>query len=108
MGVAVLAVFGLNSNYRTDRVSPFLDERLHSISIRSLIVRTVLVNETFPLPIFSSSAFHSAPFLTGAWMMISGFVNDNFSNRARISSSVIDDMLGMVLSERATCAGSFV
>lgn len=37
--------------------------------------------------------------------MISGFVNDNFSNRARISSSVMSDMLGIVLSERAKRSG---
>lgn len=106
VGVADLAVFGLNRSYNHSVSAPtrYLTTSQYE-QIEYDREHTVLVKETFPLPIFSNSAFHSAPFLTGAWLMISGFVNDNFSNRARISSSVMSDMLGIVLSERAKRSG---
>ena len=65
VGVADLAVFGLNNSYQTSQRGLKEASSQSSSDFSKRLALTVLVRIASPLPIFSISARHSAPPFTG-------------------------------------------
>ena len=115
VGAADLAVLGLNRScsrarqrevhvafHRIGRVSSRARSRKgrwsRSVGLKAsnfgAVQLTVLVSAISPLPTLSNSAFHSAPFLTGACSMISGLEMESALSRWMMSESVMAVMVG--------------